>query len=128
MAQRSIGIEICCWGALDEKDGKLYNSGGREVSPNDAVFYEKGYVGKRYYEKYTSEQVQAVKVLLRALRDGGYFVKPQGIDWMNPDWLKTNRDCIEGKRGLISHTNVRAYGSKSDIHPQEDMLRMLSEL
>lgn len=127
MARRSIGIEICCWGALNEKDGKLYNSAMQQVQHDNAIYYEQAYVGKHYYEKYTTEQVHAVKILLRALSQHGYY-KHDKRDYNDRRWLETDKEAIAGKRGLVSHTNMRAYGSKSDIHPQPDMMQMLCEL
>lgn len=126
MAQSSIGIELCCWGALKEDGGKLYNSSGREMKEERCVRYSSKYNGSYWFERYTEQQIDATKVLLKALRDKGYFI-PDRRDYMDLSWLQTEQAAIEGKRGLVSHTSLRKEGSKSDIHPQQEMLQMLQD-
>ncbi len=136
MAQSSIGIEICCWGALKEdrngkpyreyKDSKTGHVVRVDMDEEMCIRYDTKWNGSHWFERYTPEQIEAVKVLLKALRDGGYFI-PDKRDYMDWTWLRTDTAAIEGKRGLVSHTSLRKEGSKSDIHPQPEMLQMLQD-
>jgi len=127
LAMRCIGIEICCWGALDERDGKLYNTYGGEVDMSSCIKYDEPFRGKVWFHKYTDKQIAALRVLLKALQSKGYLKKDVGVTY-DRSWLDTINvpEVIEGKKGLVSHTHVRQ--TKSDIHPQPEMLAMLQEL
>jgi len=63
----SIGIEICNWGYLVEKNGKFYNYVGKEVK--DVCKLEKPYKGFTYFENYTKEQIASTKELLLLWRE-----------------------------------------------------------
>jgi hypothetical protein len=130
LAKRSIGIEICCWGALDEKNGKLYNYTGGEMNPTNCIDYEQVYGqgwnfrGYRYFEKYTPQAIEATKQLLKALKAKGLWKKDKSVV-IDERWSDYSYDATRGKRSLMSHSQVRA---KTDIHPQPEMLKMLNEL
>lgn len=127
LAQRTIGIEVCCWGALDEKSGKLLNDYDREVDRDTCIKYDKPYRDNVWYHKYTDAQIEALRVLLKELRSRGYFKRDVGVVY-DRAWLDTInvKEVIEGKRGLLSHTHVRK--TKSDMHPQPELLTMLQNL
>ncbi len=63
----SIGIEICNWGYLVEKNGKFLNYVGKEVK--DVCKLDKPYKGFTYFENYTKEQIASTKELLLLWRE-----------------------------------------------------------
>jgi N-acetyl-anhydromuramyl-L-alanine amidase AmpD len=65
----SIGIEICNWGQLTEKDGKFINYVNKEVAKEDVCTLDKFYKGHKYFHNYTDLQIQSVKDILLLWKD-----------------------------------------------------------
>lgn len=130
MAKRSIGIEVCCWGALDEKDGKLFNAVGAEMDRANCIDYEQvygkgwNYRGYRYFEKYTPQALEALKQLLKTMKAKGLWKKDPNVI-IDERWFEYNYDATRGKRSLMTHSQVRA---KTDMHPQPELIQILKDL
>ena len=117
----SIGIEICSWGQLTEKDGKYYNYVNREVPPSQVCTLDTPFKGYKHFHKYTNAQIQAVKELLLYWKD--LYKIP--IEYKEDIWQVTKR-ALSNQPGLFTHNSVRA--DKVDVFPQPDLIQMLKSL
>ena len=118
----SIGIEIDSYGGLRRNSKGQWETVYGNVISNDLVIeYPSGYRGYYAYEKYTSDQIKAVKNLLI------YWSKVYSIplDYQANMW-ELNADALGGKPGVWSHTSYRP--DKSDVHPQPELIKMLKSL
>lgn len=120
--KNSIGIEICNWGYLTEKDGKFYNYVNREVPESEVTALEKPYKRHRYWHKYTDAQIESVRQLLV------FWNKRYGISitYNECDMWNVSKRALRGENGLFSHNSVRP--DKSDIYPCPRMIEMLAQL
>ena len=128
----SIGIEIDAWGGL-VKHNKLWypakwdkklkkNIANITVAPiKNVQQYKKGYRGFYGYEKYTTEQIEAVRKLLVFF--GEKYEIP--LDY-NPTMFNVSEKALSGEPGIWSHTSFRS--DKSDVHPQPELIEMLKSL
>ncbi len=118
--KQSIGIEVCNWGQLIEKDGKYYNYVNKEVPLNEVVQLPK-FRGYEYYHAYNSKQIESLKELLLFL--GEKF----GIDLTyNADMWDISQNALSGKNGLYTHVSYRS--DKNDMSPQTELITMLKSL
>lgn len=119
--QLSIGIELDSWGGLVRKDGKWVNHNGLVIPDCDVVYYKDGYRGYFGFEKYTYEQLQALKELMIDIS------KRHGIP-LNyfPEMFNFNEKAVKGYHGIWSHTSFRP--DKSDVHPDLELIEMLKSL
>lgn len=60
----SIGIEVCNWGMLKEKDGKFYNYVNRIVDSSEVTELDNPFKGHKFWHKYTDKQIDSLKILL----------------------------------------------------------------
>jgi N-acetylmuramoyl-L-alanine amidase len=131
--QGSIGIEIDSWGGLvQHSDGKYYpakwSSMYKKFVPNlkagevkNVQKYDKKYRGFYAFEKYTDAQIEAVRKLLM------YWNEHYGIPLTyNEDMWEYNKDALNGKSGVWGHVSFRK--DKSDVHPDDGLVKMLKEL
>jgi N-acetyl-anhydromuramyl-L-alanine amidase AmpD len=119
--QISIGIEICNWGYLTERNGKFYNYVNKEVPLKEVTILDKPYKGYQAWHKYSDEQIESVRKLLL------YLGETYKIDLTYyEDIFKVNKRALSGKNGLFTHNSVRK--DKSDIYPCPRMIKMLQEL
>jgi N-acetyl-anhydromuramyl-L-alanine amidase AmpD len=133
--EESIGIEIDAWGGLTKHtDGKYYPvdwdtnlkkyvpRARTTALPNDQVIvYPKAFRGFSAFEKYTPQQIEALKQLLMFLGN------KHNIDLTyKPNMWDVNKDALIGTNGVWSHTSYRP--DKSDVHPQEELINMLKTL
>lgn len=118
--QRSIGIEIDSYGGLVKENGVWKNVYGGVI--DDVVEYPEGYRGYYAYERYTDAQIESVRQLLV------YWGEFYGINikYQGDDMWDVNKDALEGKEGVWSHTSVRP--DKSDVHPCPNLVKMLKSL
>lgn len=118
--QQSIAVEICNWGNLTEKKGKLYSWANVEIPKEKAI--ELNYKGSKYYETYTDQEIKALKywTLLNAMR----FDIP--IDYNEHDMWQVSKDAINGKAGLFTHNSFLDY--KTDVSPQPKLIQMAQSL
>lgn len=119
--EMSIGIEIDSWGGLTEKNKKWYNAVGKEMPLEKVIVLKKPYRGFRAFEKYTKEQIESVKELILHLNKK-YGIK---LDYFE-NMFEYNEKAVKGYHGIWSHTSFRP--DKSDIYPDEDLIKMLKSL
>lgn len=119
--KNSIGIEICNWGQLTEKNGKFYNYVNKEVPANEVCKLDKPFKGFQYFHDYTDAQIASVKDLLLLWKD-----KYKIPLTYNPDiWHITSR-ALKGEPGVYTHNSVRI--DKVDVYPHPKLIAMLKSL
>jgi N-acetyl-anhydromuramyl-L-alanine amidase AmpD len=116
--QQSIGIEICAWGGITEKSGKFYNAYNREVPANEVVKLPKKWRGYDYFHKYNDKQIEATRQLLVYLCDTYKIPKTY-----QEDMWDVSKKALRGDAGVWTHVSFRK--DKSDLFPQEEMIKML---
>lgn len=119
--QQSIGIELCNWGGLVEKNGRFYSSYGKEVTRDEVQAYSIPFRGFRFFQKYTAEQLESLKQLLQQLTEE--FDIPKEY---HPEIWDVNAKAIHGISGIYTHVSYRR--DKSDCHPQSELIEKLQTL
>jgi hypothetical protein len=127
---RAIQVEICSWGALKERNGKLYAWPAYsknnwlpkyEVPKSKACYYPGGFRGFYWFEKYTDEEIAALRALILKHH------KEDGIPLhYNEDMWDISEKALSGEPGIWSHVSFRS--DKSDAHPQPELIEMLKGL
>lgn len=128
----SIGIEIDAWGGLMRYNRQWYpakwdeklkqnvpNLGVRPIQ--NVQVYEQGYKGFFGFEKYTAEQIEAVRQLLVFWNEK--FGIP--LDYNEDMWAVSSK-AMSGTPGIWTHVSFR--DDKSDCHPQPELIQMLKSL
>lgn len=121
LERESIGIEICSYGMLTEKNGKLITYTGKEIPPDKSVKLDPAFRGGVFWEAYTKEQIAALSKLLPYLIDK-FKIKLQTHranfwEWQDPAKLPP---------GIYSHSTVRK--DKIDIFPQKELVELVYSL
>lgn len=117
----AIGIEICNWGPLEEKNGKFYNYVDREVPADQVCVLDKPYKGFKFYHAYTDAQIESVRQLLV------YWNQVHGIDLTyHEDIWDVSVRALKGENGVFTHNSYRK--DKSDVSPQPKLIAMLKSL
>jgi N-acetyl-anhydromuramyl-L-alanine amidase AmpD len=117
----SVGIEVCNWGMLKEKNGKFYNYVGGEINPSYVTTLETPYKGYKHWYKYTDAQIEATRQLVV------YLCETYGIPkaYRKEIWSLDN-EAFKGSKGIYTHNSVRK--DKADIYPCPRMIKMLENL
>lgn len=118
----SIGIEICNWGPLTNKNGKYFNYVNRQVPADQVCELSVPYKGHKYYHRYTDAQIQSVKELL--VYWNNLWNIP--IKYNEEDMWKVSKNALSAVPGVYSHNSYRR--DKSDIYPCPRMIQMLKSL
>lgn len=119
-SKTSIGVELVNMGGLTEKNGKLYNAYG-SVYNGPTVNYINGYRGYDNFAKYSDKQIASLRRLLI------YWCNRYDISTTyHEDMWDVNPRALSGEKGIFSHTSFR--NDKSDLHPQEELIKMLKSL
>lgn len=118
----SIGIEICAWGQLEERDGKFYNYVNKEVPADQVCTLDKPYKGHIHFHKYSDAQIESVRKLLTYWNE--VYDIPLGYD--EEAMWGVNTKALSGEPGVYTHNSVRK--DKIDIFPQPEMIKMLKSL
>lgn len=116
----SIGIEVCNWGQLIQRDGAYYNYVNKEVAA-DQVVQMKKFRGFEYYHRYNTAQIHSLKELILSLSE--QFGIP--VDY-NSDMWDISSDALSGKPGVYTHVSYRV--DKNDMSPQTELIQMLKSL
>jgi N-acetyl-anhydromuramyl-L-alanine amidase AmpD len=117
----SIGVEICNAGGLTYKNGKWMTSYNTSIANDKVIEYPNGFRGFKAFEKYTDEQIQTVKELLL------FWKQKWNIPLTyNDEIFDIYKPALEGVPGVYTHCSVKR--TKSDIHPQPEMIAMLQSL
>lgn len=118
--KHSIGIEVCNWGQLIERDGKYYNYINKEVHAEQVVQMPE-FRGFKYYHAYNNKQLSAVKELVL------YLAEQFKIDLTyNNDMWDISTAALGGKPGLWTHVSYRK--DKNDMSPQTLLIDTLTNL
>jgi len=128
----SIGIEIDAWGGLVktndkwypakwDKKLKKYVSNTRILPIKNVQTYEQGFRGFYGFEKYTDAQIETVRKLLVFFGEK-YDIS---LDYHADMWDISNK-ALAGEDGVWSHVSYKL--SKSDCHPQKELIEMLISL
>jgi N-acetyl-anhydromuramyl-L-alanine amidase AmpD len=121
--QESIGIEIDSWGGLEKNTAGQWVSYTGKVVPTDNVTeYPEGFRGYYGFEKYTEEQIEATRQLLKYW--GGHYKIP--LDYKGDALWDISKEALSGEEGVWTHVSVRP--DKSDCHPQPELVQMLKGL
>jgi N-acetyl-anhydromuramyl-L-alanine amidase AmpD len=117
----SVGIEVCNWGMLKEKNGKFYNYVKGEINPSYVTTLETPYKGYKHWYRYTDAQIEATRQLIV------YLCETYGIpkDYRKEIW-SLDVEAFKGSKGIYTHNSVRK--DKADIYPCPRMIKMLESL
>ena len=117
----SVGIEVCNWGMLKEKNGKFYNYVKGEINPSYVTTLETPYKGYKHWYRYTDAQIEATRQLIV------YLCETYGIPkaYRKEIWSLDN-EAFKGTKGIYTHNSVRK--DKADIYPCPRMIKMLESL
>ena len=117
----SVGIEVCNWGYLKEKDGKFYNYVNTRVPESMVTTLDKPFKGFKHWYKYTDAQIESTRQLLVYLCDTYNIPKEYRAQIFSLD-----KEAFKGTPGIYTHNSVRK--DKSDIYPCPRMIQMLENL
>ncbi|MCS6795473.1 MAG: N-acetylmuramoyl-L-alanine amidase [Raineya sp.] len=118
--QQSIAVEICNWGNLTEKNGKLYSWANVEIPKNKTI--ELNYKGYKFYEVYTDKEIESLKywTLLNAMRFGIPLAYRENEMW------QVSQKAIDGVAGIYTHNSFLSW--KTDVSPQPKLIAMAKSL
>jgi N-acetyl-anhydromuramyl-L-alanine amidase AmpD len=117
----SVGIEVCNWGYLKEKDGKFYNYVNARVPESMVTTLDEPYKGFKHWYKYTDAQIESTRQLLVYLCDTYNIPREYRAQIFSLD-----KEAFKGTPGIYTHNSVRK--DKSDIYPCPRMIQMLENL
>jgi len=117
----SVGIEVCNWGMLKEKNGKFYNYVNSEINPSYVTTLETPYKGYKHWYKYTDAQIESTRQLVVYLCETYNIPKTYRKEIFDLD-----NEAFKGTRGIYTHNSVRK--DKADIYPCPRMIKMLENL
>jgi len=115
----SYSIELDSLGPVDEHGYSLAYKGMRCTAGIQE--YSKPFRGFRFFEKYTSLQIEALRELMLAMSE-----KFQIDLTYRPAMWDVCADALNGENGFWTHVSFRS--DKSDCHPQPDLIEMLKRL
>lgn len=132
LQRRTIDIELSSYGALLEKDGKLWAFPWNPqplgeiddlIADGTAVHFPEGWRGYHYFATYTGEQWEACTELVDQLCEEHPIprILPATEDLVGPADLARWQDY----QGVLHHAMVRP--DKSDLHPGADWLKFAFE-
>ncbi len=130
--KKSIGIEICSLGHLEKTGSDQFEfiqktkSGIKRINvpSREVIELEKEWRGKKYFQKYTSAQIEECERLILTL--AYFFDIPLQNKIYDKSWFELSEEAKSGKPGLWTHVNVRS--DKTDCFPQSDFIEMLNGL
>lgn len=122
--KESIGIELDSWGGLIKvSDNKYKNAYNNIITLNDdeVQYFELGFRGYHYFQKYSVKQIKSLESLLI------YLCDKYGISKVVDDniWSVSDK-AINSVNGIYAHVSYRE--DKNDIMPQPEILEMLIKL
>ena len=119
--QQSIGIELCNWGGLHKVDGKFTSYFNAIVPCNEVITYEDKFRGYSHFQKYTEVQLESLSNLIQYL--GKSYDIPLAY---NPCMWDLSQCALHSVPGVFTHVTFR--DSKSDCHPQPELIQTLKSL
>ncbi len=143
--QGSVAIELDNGGALSKKGDAFLSSFGKVYEEKDVVTYSEGYRGYKYFERYTTPQIEGLRGLIIELvlnhtgitgggQSGltgpnsrfGYSNTIPFDEGQGESIFDVNFDALGGLSGVYTHASYRT--DKSDCHPQSELIEMLRSL
>ena len=119
--QQSIAVELASYGGLQLKDGKYYNAYGSVIKKEQVIDLGKPFRGFQYYEAYTDEQIESLRLLLVE------WQAKYSIDlFYNEAMWDYSPKAVAGAGGLWTHVSYRK--DKSDCYPNPKLIEMLKGL
>lgn len=118
----SVGIELCNWGYLIQKNGKFITYEGNAVPENQICEYTTPFRGYKHYQKYTDAQIESMRKLLMYLCDL-YSIEKK---FKGKEIFDIDKRALRGENGIFTHVSVRV--DKFDCHPQPELIQMLESL
>ena len=122
MNSKAVGIELCNWGYLTEKNGEFITYAGTKVPASEVITYETPYRGYKYYQKYTDAQLESTRNLIKYLAEK-YSIP---VEFKGMEMFDIDKRCLMGEPGIWTHTSCRK--DKFDWHPQPNAIEMLKSL
>ncbi len=117
----SVGIEVCNWGYLKEKDGKFYNYVNTRVPESMVTTLDEPFKGYKHWYKYTDAQIESTRQLLVYLCNTYNIPREYRAQIFSLD-----KEAFKGTPGIYTHNSVRK--DKSDIYPCPRIIQMLENL
>lgn len=131
---KSVGVELCNYGAVTLKQGKFYNYVNSEVPADQVITLSKPFRGHLHWHNYTDAQIEQLRLLLLHvekiyptinIRAGLPALLKKGVD--PTEAFGYQPDCDKGVvTGTWTHTNVRK--DKLDCYPHPKLVAMLKAL
>jgi len=121
LEKHSLAIMLCNAGELSWENGKFYTIYRTTIPEDQVIEYVDKFRGNRFYHKYTTKQVEALRKLLVYYCD----IYQIPLTYQADMWDVSDR-ALRGTPGIFSHVSVRS--DMSDCHPQPDLIEMLSGL
>jgi N-acetyl-anhydromuramyl-L-alanine amidase AmpD len=122
---QSVGVELANYGYVNFVNGKFVNYVGKLIHHDRVTKLDTPYKGYSYWEDYTKEQVDSLKLLLLHLIEE-YPILSQGLidDYSNIGEI--SKDALDMKPGIYGHAQYRT--DKYDIFPSKRIIEMLNSL
>jgi N-acetyl-anhydromuramyl-L-alanine amidase AmpD len=119
----SIGIEICAWGPVTEKDGKFYSYTNKELPANEIYKLDKPFRGYKYFHSVSDAQFHTLELLMDWLITK-YNIPVQAS--FDESWFEFQKDVVDKRTpGIWTHTTVRK--DKSDMYPDKRLIDLLNK-
>lgn len=120
--QKAIQCEIDSWGRLNKKGQSYYSWTNKKIDSGLVQFYQNGFKGQHYFEKYTDEQIRTAEKLMIYWRDK-YNID---ISYKGDIIFEQNKRALSGESGVWTHGSYRR--DKDDVHPQPELIQMFKSL
>lgn len=119
--KQSIGIELCNWGGLKKKNDQYTSHFNTAVPNNEVISYDEKFRGYNHFQKYTLPQLESLINLIKYL--GETYDIPLNY---NPCMWDVSQCALNSTPGVFTHVTFRK--SKSDCHPQPELIETLKAL
>lgn len=123
----SIGIELCAFGPLLEKNGKFYawpKNWTKEIEEKNVYKLNEEFRGYSYFYKVSDEQFESLEKILCFLIEK-YNIKIQ--DSFDKTWFDYKPELLSKVvDGIWTHVNVRK--DKTDMYPDHRLIVLLNRL
>jgi N-acetyl-anhydromuramyl-L-alanine amidase AmpD len=106
----SVGIEVCNWGYLKEKNGHFYNYVNAPVPDSMVTTLETPYKGYKHWYKYTDAQIESTRQLLVYLCETYDIPKEYRSEIFGLD-----KEAFKNTKGIYTHNSVRKDKSISTL-------------
>lgn len=120
----SISIDLDSWGELEKINDNRYRNIIQTpitVLKENVSYYEKGFRGKNYYQKYSTEQLESLKKLLV------YLSEKHNISLeYKESMFEINKNALLGENGVWTHVSYR--DDVNNCHPDSDLIDLLKSL